>query len=113
MKKYAIGIIAFILAIAGSAFTAHKSHPAVKAPLSGPWYYEYSLSTATGENTASNYTFIDPQPLNPRDVEGCSGSGIPCVIQATGTTGVSGMPDASEVSTTNLPGNTKVQKASQ
>jgi hypothetical protein len=113
MTKYLIGMVAVILAIAGSAFTAHKDSRASKAPLSGPWYYEYNLSTATGENTASNYTFIDPQPLNPEDVEGCSGSGIPCVIQATGTSGVSGMPDASQVNATNLPGNTKVQKASQ
>ncbi len=113
MKKYIIGLVAVVLAIAGSAFTAHKSNSALKHPLGGPWYYEYNLSTATGENTASNYTFISPQPADPRDVEGCSGSGIPCVILATGSSGLSGMPDASQVNTTNLPGNTKVQKASQ
>ncbi|HVZ96686.1 MAG TPA: hypothetical protein VG847_07410 [Chitinophagaceae bacterium] len=113
MKTYLIAIIAVIGGAVASAFTMHKPHIPVKRTISGPWYYEYNLNTVSGEHTPSNYTFIDPQPDDPNDVEGCEGTGIPCVILATGTSGVSGVPDASEVDAMHLSANTKVSKSAQ
>lgn len=110
MKKYVIGMLAVILAIAGTAFTAHKSkHPVQKSPNS-LFYYKYNLTTASGENTPSNYTFISPQPANDGVVEDCGGQQIPCVIHATGSMTA---PDASQVSSSNLSSVTLTQKDEQ
>ena len=110
MKKYLIGSLAVLLALAGTAFTAKKAN---HVPLHSPstvYYYKYTLNTATGENTASNYVFISPQPTNPNTVPGCGGSQLPCVIHATGNMT---NPDASQVTVANLPSVTVTQKNSQ
>ena len=113
MKKYIIGMVAVILAIAGSAFTAKKAHNVVPGKLSGPFYYKYNLPTTTGDNTPANYTYLDPQPSNPNNVDGCGGSGVPCVVLATGTSGMGGVPDATPIDASHLAGNTKAQKDPQ
>lgn len=108
MKKYFIAIIAIALAFASTAFNVRKPHHEyVKRTAAGPFYYKYNLNTASGENTASNYSFISPQPSDPNDVPGCGGSTLPCVIYATGNMT---NPDASQVTAANLPNVTETQK---
>lgn len=109
MKKYIIGILAVVFAFAGAAFTAKKTTYTFQKPTS-KFYYSYNLTTSAGENTPSNYTYMLNQPQDPDDIVGCNGGSVPCVILATGTTGSSGQPDASEVSAINLPGNTVAEK---
>ena len=112
LKISMLALLAIVLGIAGSAFSVHESSHLVTKNLSGPFYYSYNLTTDAGKHVASNYSFIDPQPQDPGD-EGCQGSGIPCVILATGTSGTMGLPDASQVNSVNLPSTTKVQKSAQ
>jgi hypothetical protein len=109
MKKYAIGILAVAFAFAGAAFTAKKATPTFQKPVTGQWYFLYTLNNASGELNEANYSYINPQPVSADDVEGCGGEQIPCVIFATGTQ--FGNPDHSEVSTqTNLDAVTKTMK---
>ena len=110
MKKYAIGILAVVFALAGTAFTAKKTSHTFQKPTTNQFYYSYSLSTVAGENTASNYSYMLTQPTDPNNISGCNGDQIPCVILATGTTGTGGKPDASEVTSSNLPNVTVAQK---
>lgn len=108
MKKYAIGILAVAFAFAGAAFTAKKATPAFQKPTTTQFYYSYNLNTVAGENTASNYSLMDPQP-DPEDIQGCGGSTIPCVILAEGGS----HPNDDEVSSANLDNNTVAKKNAQ
>lgn len=110
MKKYAIGILAVVFAFAGAAFTAKKTTRTFPKTSESQFYYSYNLNTVAGENTASNYTYIVPQPTSPNDVPDCGGTDIPCVIHALGTTSA---PDASQVNPSNLMGVTLTQKVAQ
>jgi len=113
MKKYITGITAFVIAIAGSAFTAKKAHHVIPGKAAGPFYYEYKLSVTTGDHIPSNYTYLDPQPSDPDEVDGCGGAGVPCVVLATGTSGMSGVPDTTPIDASHLAGNTKAEKDPQ
>jgi len=108
MKKYAIGILAVVFAFVGAAFTAKKTTHTFQKPTTEQFYYSYDLSTVAGENTASNYTLLDPQP-DPEEIQGCGGNAIPCVILAEGGT----HPNTDEVSSANLDNNTITRKNAQ
>lgn len=110
MKKYIIGMAAIILAVAGSAFTAKKGSRILQKSPNTLYYYKYNLTTSSGETTPANYSFISPQPADDDQVEDCGGSQLPCVIHATGSMSA---PDASQITTSNLPNVTLTQKAAQ
>ncbi len=113
MKKIRFLLLAFLVIISGVIFTAfstHKKNHGVKKHPTTLFYYKYNLTTASGENTPSNYTFISPQPPDDEHVEDCGGSQLPCVIHAQGTMMA---PNASEITSGNLPNVTLTQKDSQ
>ena len=68
MRKYLLGIIAIVFAVAGSAFNYKES----KAPASGPYYFEF---TGTDQMDQGSYTkrLSQPSPGNvcPGDVALC------------------------------------------
>ena len=87
MKKYIIGMVAIILAVAGSAFTAHKTVVSANSPNTTAWF-TFMGSDPTDlsqvqDNT--NYTYVSGLP--------CSGSSKICAVQTSGVASSGHQPD--------------------